>query len=52
VKRKFHSKVPKPRNLQAMELRTPKYSLRVIPDKTKSSFRKRKHKLGTKDEKD
>jgi len=52
VKRKSHFKVPKPRNPQAMELRTPKYSLRVVSDKTKSKFRKRKHKLGTTDEKD
>jgi len=35
-----------------MELRTPKYSLKVVPDKTKNKFRKRKHKLGTADEKD
>jgi len=35
-----------------MELHTPKYSLRVVPDKTKSKFRKRKHKLGISDEKD
>jgi hypothetical protein len=51
VKKKFHSKIPKTRNPQAMELHTPKYSLRVIRDRTKNSFRKRKHKLGTADEK-
>ena len=51
MKQKFHSKVPKPRNLQAMRLRTPQYSLKVIPSKIKNTFRKRKHKSELVDEK-
>ena len=42
---------PKVRNLEARELYTPKYGLKVIPDKAKKVFRKRKHK-GLIDEKD
>ena len=41
----------KVRNLEARELYTPKYGLKVIPDKAKKVFRKRKHK-GLIDEKD
>ena len=48
---KYSSKRPKPRNLEAKELYTPKYSLKVIPNKTKNIFRKRKHKGGVSDEK-
>jgi len=48
---KYPFKKPKPRNLEAKELHTPKYSLKVIPSKVKSIFRKRKHK-GIADEKD
>jgi len=47
---RFPFKKPKLRNLEAMELHTPKYSLKVIPDKAKKIFRKRKHK-GLTDEK-
>jgi len=34
----------KRRNPVAKEVRTPKYRLRVIADKTKKLFRKRKHR--------
>ena len=49
--KKFLFRKPKPRNLEARELYTPKYSLKVIPDKVKKIFRKRKHK-GLTNEKD
>ena len=49
--KKFLFKRPKGRNLEARELYTPRYSLKVIPDKSKKVFRKRKHK-GLTDEKD
>ena len=49
--KKFLFKKPRPRNLEARELYTPKYSLKVIPDKSKKVFRKRKHK-GQTDEED
>jgi len=49
--KKFLFRKPKPRNLEARELYTPKYSLKVIPDKSKKVFRKRKHK-GQADEED
>ena len=42
--KRFLFRKPKPRNLEARELYTPKYSLKVIPDKSKKIFRKRKHK--------
>ena len=48
---KYPFKKPKPRNLEARELHTPRYSLKVIPDKSKKVFRKRKHK-GQADEED
>ena len=48
---KFRFKKPKQRNLEAKHLHTPKYSLKVIPDKVKKIFRKRKHK-GLTNEKD
>ncbi len=48
---KFRFKKPKVRNLEAKQLHTPQYSLKVIPDKVKKTFRKRKHK-GFTDEKD
>ena len=48
---RFPFRKPKVRNLEARELHTPKYSLKVIPDKAKKIFRKRKHK-GLTDEKD
>ena len=41
---KFSSKTIKPRNPVAKEIRNPKFRLRVILDKTKKLFRKRKHK--------
>ena len=49
--KKFLSKRPKLRNLEAKELHTSKYSLKVIPNKINKIFRKRKHK-GLTDEKD
>ena len=49
--KRFLFRKPKVRNLEAMELHTPKYSLKVIPDKSKKIFRKRKHK-GQADEED
>ena len=49
MQKKYSSK---PRNLEAKELWTPKYSLKVIPNKLKKLFRKRKHKSGWKNEKD
>jgi hypothetical protein len=49
--KKFLFKRPKPRNLEAKELYTPRYSLKVIPNKINKIFRKRKHK-GLIDEKD
>ena len=49
--KKYLFKKPKGRNLEAKELYTPRYSLKVIPDKTKQVFRKRKHK-GQADEED
>ncbi len=52
MQKKYSSKIPKPRNLEARELYTPKYSLKVIPNKLKKLFRKRKHRLGWKNEKD
>jgi len=48
---KYPFKKLKPRNLEARELHTPRYSLKVIPNKIKKIFRKRKHK-GQTDEKD
>jgi len=42
--KKFLFKKPKPRNLEAKELYTSKYSLKVIPSQNKKVFRKRKHK--------
>tara|TARA_R100000700_G_scaffold41284_1_gene61371 strand:+ start:21392 stop:21550 length:159 start_codon:yes stop_codon:yes gene_type:complete len=52
VQKKFSSKSLKPRNLEARALHSPQYSLKVIPNKVKKLFRKRKHKSGTTDEKD
>jgi|TARA_R110002012_G_scaffold22386_1_gene77504 hypothetical protein len=46
MRKKYSSK---PRNLEAKELWTTKYSLKVIPLKIKKLFRKRKHKLGLKE---
>ena len=51
LRKRFPFRKLKPRNLEARELYTPKYSLKVIPDKAKKIFRKRKHK-GLTDEKD
>jgi hypothetical protein len=48
--KKFLFKKPKLRNLEAKELYTPRYSLKVIPNKINKIFRKRKHK-GLTDEK-
>tara|TARA_S200000501_G_C20830322_1_gene746905 strand:- start:1761 stop:1913 length:153 start_codon:yes stop_codon:yes gene_type:complete len=42
--KKYSFKRPKPRNLEAKELHSPRFSLKVIPVKMKKLFRKRKHK--------
>jgi hypothetical protein len=42
--KKSSFKRPKPRNLEARQLRSPQFSLKVIPVKLKEVFRKRKHK--------
>ena len=48
---RFPFRKPKARNLEARELHTTRYSIKVIPSKVMSIFRKRKHK-GIADEKD
>jgi len=52
MSRKLCSKIPKPRNLEARALRSSQYSLKVIPNKLKKIFRKRKHRLGNANEND